>query len=160
MPPEVRRIAARPRPQSPEYVKYWGSLRPCLATTGGTPATGPFRQALLDAHRFEVELASGDAHLRGCDLREDALDVDLAVRGRIRTEPARRLRELTLAAPRIPAAGVKPGYGDVDEPLEEVALLRRRLAPLVLELLVGLEVGAVADQLEAALEGHVSVTID
>ena len=29
------------RPQSPQYVTYWGSLRPCLVTTSGTPATRP-----------------------------------------------------------------------------------------------------------------------
>jgi len=29
------------RPQSPQYVKYWGSLRPCLAATIGAPATRP-----------------------------------------------------------------------------------------------------------------------
>ena len=27
------------RPQSPQYVEYWGSLCPCLAPTSGTPAT-------------------------------------------------------------------------------------------------------------------------
>ena len=30
-----------PRPQSPQYVQYWGSLRPCLVTTSGAPATRP-----------------------------------------------------------------------------------------------------------------------
>jgi hypothetical protein len=29
------------RPQSPEYVEYWGSLRPCLATISGALATRP-----------------------------------------------------------------------------------------------------------------------
>ena len=46
----------------------------------------------------------------------------------------------------------------MDEPLEEIALVRRRLAPLVLELLVRLEVGARADQLEAGFKTHFHTT--
>ena len=49
---------------------------------------------------------------------------------------------------------MEPGDGDVHEPLEEVALGRGRVTPLVLELLVGLEVLARPDQLEPTLESH------
>ena len=41
MPPRQRWIAATRRPQSPQYVEYWGSLRPCLAPTSGSSATRP-----------------------------------------------------------------------------------------------------------------------
>ncbi len=72
----------------------------------------------------------------------------------IRAEAARGLLELTLAARPVPAARVQPGDRDVHEPLEEVALRSRRLAPLVLQLLVRLEVGAGADEIEASFEPH------
>ncbi len=42
----------------------------------------------------------------------------------------------------------------MDEPLQEVALLGRRLPPLVLELLVRGEELAGGDQLETAVESH------
>ena len=48
------------------------------------------------------------------------------------------------------APGLVPRDGDVDEPLEEVALRRLGRPPGVLELLVRLEVAAVPDQLEPA----------
>jgi hypothetical protein len=34
---EPRWIVARRRPQSPQYVEYWGSLRPCLAAMERIP---------------------------------------------------------------------------------------------------------------------------
>ena len=49
---------------------------------------------------------------------------------------------------------MEPGDGDVDEPLQEVALAGGRLAPLVLELLVGVEVLAGADQLQPTVQTH------
>ena len=67
-------------------------------------------------------------------------------------EAAGRLLELALAARPVPATPVMPGDCDVDEPLEEVALLGGRFAPLVLELLVRLEVRALTDQSDAMLE--------
>ena len=76
------------------------------------------------------------------------------MRGTVGSKPASGLLELTLAAGSVPAPRVVPGDCDVDEPLEEVALLRRRLTPLVLELLVGLEVRALTDQSDAQLEPH------
>jgi hypothetical protein len=45
----------------------------------------------------------------------------------------------------------------VNQSLEEVPLLGSRLAPLVLELFVGVEVLAIADQLQSALEGHAAI---
>ena len=72
----------------------------------------------------------------------------------VRVEAPRRLLELALAPRTVAAAGVQPGDGDVHEALEEVALGRRRLAPLVLELFVGLEVLARSDQLQSPLEPH------
>ena len=69
-------------------------------------------------------------------------------------EAPRGLLELTLAAGLVTAAGVEPGDRDVDEPLEEVALAGWGITPLVLELLVRLEVRALADQLQPSLEAH------
>ena len=74
--------------------------------------------------------------------------------GGVRAEAARRLLQLALAARAVAPFRVEPGDRDVDEPLEEVALLRRRGSPLVLELLVRLEVLPRADEIEASLESH------
>jgi hypothetical protein len=74
------------------------------------------------------------------------------VRGRERREPALRLLELPAAADEVAAPVLVPGDDDVDEALEEVALLRRRLPPRLLERLVGLEVAPVARELEPARE--------
>lgn len=67
--------------------------------------------------------------------------------GRERLQPADRLRELALRSDLASAARLVPRDRDVDEPLEEVALVGRRGAPGVLELLVRGEVLAGADQL-------------
>ena len=63
-------------------------------------------------------------------------------------EAAGGLRELPLAARTVPAAGVVPGDGDVDEALEEVLLRRLGRPPRLLQLLVRLEVVAAPDQIE------------
>jgi hypothetical protein len=62
-----------------------------------------------------------------------------------------RLRELPLAADAVAAPRLVPGDGDVDEPLKEVPLLRGSRAPRGLELLVGREILASPDQIDAAL---------
>ena len=59
-----------------------------------------------------------------------------------------------LAADAVAAACLVPGDRNVHEALEEVALLRLRLAPDVLEHLVGGEVFAAANQAEPFLEAH------
>ena len=69
-----------------------------------------------------------------------------------RAEAALGLLQLPLAADAVAAAGLVPGDGDVDEALVEVALLFGRRAPRVLELLVGGEELAAADQVEASFE--------
>ena len=74
------------------------------------------------------------------------------MRRRVRGEPARGLLELALAADAIAAPGLVPGDGDVDEPLVEVPLLRRRRAPRKLELLVRGKELAAANQLQATLK--------
>ena len=80
---------------------------------------------------------------------QDIVHVDSAMARPVAAEAPLRLHELPLAAVPVAAFGVEPGDGDVDEPLEEVALAGRRRAPLVLELLVRLEVRALADQLQS-----------
>jgi hypothetical protein len=64
-------------------------------------------------------------------------------------EAALGLLQLPLAADPVPAAGLVPRDRDVDEALEEVALVRRRGSPGILELLVGGEELASANQIEA-----------
>ena len=71
---------------------------------------------------------------------------------RVGPEPPRRLFELPLAADAVPPPGLVPGDSDVDETLEEVALLGRRRAPGVLEGLVRGEELAAPNQLEPARE--------
>jgi len=71
------------------------------------------------------------------------------VLGRVGPESPSGLLELALAPDAVAAAGLVPGDGDVDEPLEKVALLRRRRAPGVLELLMGGEELAAADQVQS-----------
>jgi hypothetical protein len=63
----------------------------------------------------------------------------------VRAEAPRRLLELALAADPVPTAGLVPRDRDMDEPLVEVALLRRRRAPRQLELLVRSEELAAAN---------------
>jgi hypothetical protein len=72
--------------------------------------------------------------------------------GRVGPESPRGLFELPLAADAVPPARLVPGDSDVDEPLEEVALLGRRSAPGVLERLVRSEELAAPNQLEPARE--------
>jgi hypothetical protein len=68
--------------------------------------------------------------------------------GRVGGEATGGLLELALAADAVPAASLVPGDGDVDEPLEEVALGRLGRTPFVLEDLVRVVVPAVPDELE------------
>jgi len=77
------------------------------------------------------------------------LEIKPAMLGSERREAPESLRELTLGADPSSASRLIPRDRDVHEPLEEVALLGRRRAPRVLELLVRGEVLARSDQLEA-----------
>jgi hypothetical protein len=61
-----------------------------------------------------------------------------------------RLFQLPLAADAFASSRLVPGDRNVDEPLQEVSLGRLGRSPGVLQLLVGGEVVAAADQLEAA----------
>ncbi len=112
------------------------------------------RPPALDAHRDEVEQSLVDPRGGRVDLTEDARDVDAAMGRGVRPEAPRGLRELPRCAVPVSPRGVVPGDRDVDEALEEVPLRRGRVAPLVLELLVRLEVRALADQGDPLLEPH------
>ena len=61
------------------------------------------------------------------------------MRRRERGEPAERLQALALRGDRSPASALIGRDDDVDEPLEEVALVRRTRSPGGLERLVRLE---------------------
>ena len=73
------------------------------------------------------------------------------MRGRVRREPPQRLLALALGRDGLAAARLVGRDDDVDEPLEEVALLRVRRPPRRLERLVGVEARAAAAELEPAL---------
>jgi hypothetical protein len=79
-------------------------------------------------------------------LGQDRLHVHTAVLRSVGAEAAGGLFQLPLAADAVAAAGLVPGDGEVDEALEEIALLVRRGAPRILELLVGGEELTAADQ--------------
>jgi hypothetical protein len=84
------------------------------------------------------------------ELCQERIELETPVRGRVGTEPPDRLRELSLRAHPASAPCLVPRDRDVHESLEEVALLRRRGPPGLLELLVRGEVLARADQLDAS----------
>ena len=76
--------------------------------------------------------------------------------GRVRREAAGGLHELALAGDRAAGyARVVPGDRDVDEALEEVALVRLGGTPGLLERLVRREVLLRGDQRETLLEGRI-----
>ena len=93
--------------------------------------------------------------MRRSDRAERRFDVDAAVPRGVGAEPPRGLHELALAPWPPPTPGLVPRDSDVNEPLQEIALRRRRLPPLVLELLVRGEELPRGDQLEASFESHV-----
>jgi hypothetical protein len=84
-------------------------------------------------------------------LLDEAGDVERTVSRRVRRKPTPRLVQLALAPDSVSASGLIPGNGDVDEPLEEVSLVGLRCPPGLLEELVGGEVLAVRDLVEAEL---------
>jgi hypothetical protein len=88
---------------------------------------------------------------RRLDLSEQIRDVEAAMPGSVPPQAPRRLLELALAADAVCPPGLVPGDGDMDEALEEVPLARRCRAPGLLERLVGCEVLAPLDELEAML---------
>jgi hypothetical protein len=85
------------------------------------------------------------------ELGEQRFELDAAMSGRERLEPAQCLRELPLGADLASAPRLVPRDRHVHETLEEVALLCGRRAPRVLELLVRGEVLAGPNQLDARL---------
>jgi hypothetical protein len=85
-------------------------------------------------------------------LLEHRCDVDAFVLRRVGSEPPLRLLELPLAPDPVATPRLVPGDGDVDEPLVEVPLRRRRGAPGRLELLVRGEELAAPNQLEPLIE--------
>lgn len=107
---------------------------------------------LLNAGRIELEHASCDARLRLAELREHRGDVDVAMGGRVRTEPSHRLLQLALAAVPVRTPGLVPGHRDVNQSLEEVALAFLRRPPRELELLVCGEELAATDKVNPLLK--------
>jgi hypothetical protein len=67
-------------------------------------------------------------------------------------QASRRLLQLPLAADAIASAGLVPRDCEVDEPLKEVSFCRLGRTPRVLQLLVGGEELAPADQVESGGE--------
>ena len=100
------------------------------------------------------QLAASDESKCALHVLENAIDVDAAMPRPVRPQASRGLLELAFTASAVPAGGMQPRDGDMDETLQEVALCVGCLAPLVLELLVRLEVLARADEIQTALEPH------
>lgn len=100
---------------------------------------------------MQLERVRLDYALGALDGDEDRRDVDATMFGGERTEPPSGLRELPLAAGAVPATGVVPGHGDMDEALEEVLLGRVGHPPGILERLVRLEVLPALDQIETLM---------
>jgi len=73
------------------------------------------------------------------------------MRRRIRAQPPFRLLELPVAARRVSSLRLVPRNGDVNEPLEEVALVVGRRAPCELELFMRFKVRAAQHQGESPL---------
>jgi hypothetical protein len=130
----------------------------------GSPAEGGGKEPLpkkgggwarareLENGLRELERALVDRLGSRFELPEQRSDVDSPVGRGIGRQAAPRLLELALAADPVVPPGLVPGDGDVYEALKEIALRRFRCAPCGLQLLVGSEELAAADQLEAALE--------
>jgi hypothetical protein len=114
----------------------------------------------LDARRGKLQRSALDELARARDVHEDDREVDATMRGRVRPEPAGSLLELSFATGTVGPLRVQPCNRDVDETLEEVTLALGRLAPLVLQLLVRVEVLARSDQLQPSFEAHRVLIID
>ena len=85
------------------------------------------------------------------ELGEQRFELDAAMSGRERLQPAQCLRQLPLGADLASAPGLVPRDRHVHETLEEVALLGRGGSPRVLQSLVSGEVLACTNQLDARL---------
>src|SRR5437870_1659490 len=119
---------------------------PCTVSTtlgmlhpAGSP--GPLKQ-----RGRQVE---GVLRVQLTELLEQRLQLQAAMRRCERGQPADSFCQLALGADPPSPAGLVPGDGDVDEALEEVALVRRSCAPGRFELFVRGEVLAGTDQLDA-----------
>ena len=82
-------------------------------------------------------------------LGQQCSEVESAMSGRVRLQPAQCLRELPFSADLASTPGLVPRNRHVHETLEEVALLGRGGSPCILQLFVSGEVLACANQLEA-----------
>ncbi len=87
-------------------------------------------------------------------LVQDAAHVKAPVLGSVRGEALGRLLELALAPGPVAAARLIPGDRDVDQALEEVALVRVGSAPGILQRFVRGEELARADQVDPSLEAR------
>src|SRR5215218_6563238 len=117
------------------------------STARSTRSASVVSDAALEARRGQHERAGGDRSAGGVDLRQERREREPAVMRGVRRQAPRGLVQLSSAARRVGARRLVPGDGDMEEPLVEVALARRRGAPRQLELLVGREVLSGRDQL-------------
>ena len=110
------------------------------------------RPRVLERRLLKFERSGVDRLGCRAELIEQRGDVDATMLRRVGTESPLSLLELALAADAVATARLVPGYGDVDESLEKVALRRLGRAPRVLQLLVCREELARADQFEPVRE--------
>src|SRR4051794_13047154 len=100
---------------------------------------------LGEVGRWQVERAASP-EIR--QLRGQTRDVETPVLGPERLQSPDRLFELALGPDSSAAPGLVPGYGNVHEALEEVALVCVRGSPHVLQLFVRGEVLAAPDEVQ------------
>ena len=91
------------------------------------------------------------------ELGEQRFELDAAMTGGERLQPAQCLRELPFGADPASASGLVPRHCDVHEALEEVALFGGGRAPRRLELLVRGEILAGPDELYSCPIGGLEV---
>ena len=109
---------------------------------------------ILDPNGQQAEQAFRSARRRRLDLAQDAGDVDAPMRGGVRRQAAGSLLELPRRTWLVAVGGMVPGDRHVDEPLEEVPLPRRRLAPFLLEFLVRVEPALRTHERKSVFEAH------
>jgi hypothetical protein len=119
-------------------------VRPSTSTASAS-TLGPMRA--LEQWSRQVERA---ARVQLVQLREQRIELNAAMSGRERLEPAQCLLELPLGPDLASAPRLVPRDRHMNETLKEVAFLGGRRAPCILELLVRGEVLAGPNQLDSS----------
>ena len=128
------------RPQSPQYVKYWGSLRPCLAAPSAPWRRDTFRRALLGvrggAEQLDGPVAGGEREGRAGGHHEQEAVPDARIENLSAVGPvlercpedherrAEQADDANRAAPRLAFHHPRPCKGGSRENHDEPAVVR------------------------------------